>query len=75
MTRTVEEIVEANTGGIEDTALWIYRLQVDADNWVDQWRDPNKPGHPIDWDLVDHAQMPREFVEAVEAVATYEVRL
>lgn len=73
--RTVEEIVEAETGGIESMAFWIHGIQCDVCNFVDQWRNQNFPGSPIDWEVVDYHEIPRDFVELLAKVAEYEVRL
>lgn len=73
--RTVDEIVEGALGCEEFQALAIQEVQVAADNWVDQWRDPNHSDRPIDWEVVDYHEIPREFVELADRLASFEVRL
>lgn len=73
--RTVEEIVEGFEGSDEATALTIWEIQVGAANFVDQYRDSNKAGRPVDWDVVDYMEIPRDFIELLVKLAGYEVRL
>jgi hypothetical protein len=73
--QTPEEIVEEMAGGRESLALDIYEVQVNAQNFVDQYSDQNKPGNPIDWSLVDHFGLPRAFIEALDKVARFEIKL
>lgn len=73
--RPIAEMVEGESGSPIATAFWLYGIQADACNFVDQYRNQNEPGHPIDWELVDHDGLPRDFMAALDKVARYEVRL
>lgn len=73
--RTVEEIVSEEISGERATALSIHDLQVAALNFTDEYRDQNKAGRPVMWDIVDYSQIPRDFYELCLKVAEFEVRL
>lgn len=59
--RTVEEIVEAEAGSRETTAVWIHGVQCDAANLAEV--------------LADDPRVPSSFVESLREVADAEIRL
>lgn len=71
----VADIVEQSQGCLEYQALNIFEIQSLAENFVDQYRDANKPGNPIMWDVVEHSEIPFKFIELLDTIARYPVTL
>src|SRR5262245_41362339 len=73
--KLVADIVETELSGTINDALAIDQIQINVSNFLCNYRDPNSKDHPILWESIEAAGIPRDFIELLDLIERFEVSL